>query len=291
MTTALDDLLVQSLLLRAPRVPSDVVPYEEEYDAEVRAAESPGDRRAARALDTLCEAALLHCTLDRLTDFVTDQLPEPPVAWTLGCALHLAGLESGARFWWQYAAGAGDPAAAHSLHLHHLAHGDPHAAAFWRAQACDDEGGDLPAADTDTATVLRVLSSLTEQAPPRPHTPVAVAVIDFVRRAVAIGYDRHPGFEIPLPGPDFAVHLEIIAAATSAPRRPVNRRRPLPNRPTAGTRPTAHPTLERLVVEVTSEDGASAFKALKEVVAGCWPGRFRVKTDESGTNPRYYLVR
>jgi len=289
VTTALDDLLVQSLLLRAPHVPSDVVPYEE-YDDEVPAAEPSGDRGAARSLGALCEAALLHCTPDRLADFVTDQLPGPPVAWTLGCALHLAGLESGARFWWQYAAGAGDPAAAYSLHLHHLADGDPHAAAFWLAQVCADDG-EVPDADTDTATVLRVLSRLTEQSAPRPHTPVAVAVIDFVQRAVAIGYDLHPGFEIPLPGPDFAVHLEIIAAATAAPCRPAPRRRPLPNRPTAATRPAADSTLERLVVEVTSEDGASAFKSFKEVVAGCWPGRFRLKTDESGVNPRYYLVR
>ncbi|WP_416969494.1 hypothetical protein [Streptomyces sp. 4F14] len=289
MTTAIDDLLVQSLLLRDPRVPSDVVPYEEEYDDEATPAPAPADPAAARSLDTLCEAALLHCTPDRLADFVTDQLPEPPVAWTLGCALHLAGLESGARFWWQYAAGAGDCAAAYSLHLHHLADGDPHAAALWRAQACAD--GDLLTADTDTVTVLRILSRLTEQAAPRAHTPAAIAVMEFVRTAVAIGYDRHPGFEIPLPGPDFAVHLEIIAAATSAPRRrPAARRRPLPNRPTARTRPALESTLERLMVEVTSEDGASAFTAFKEVVAGCWPGRFRLKTDDSGTRLRYYLV-
>ncbi|MFM9610600.1 hypothetical protein [Streptomyces niveiscabiei] len=253
MTTAIDDLLVQSLLLRHPRVPGDVVPYEEEYDDEAPTADAPGDPCAARSLDALCEAALLHCTPDGLADFVTDQLPEPPVAWTLGCALHLAGLQSGARFWWQYAAGAGDRAAAYSLHLHHLAQGDPHAAALWRAQASAED--DLIGTDTDTATVLRVLSRLTEQAAPRPHTPAATAVMDFVRTAVAIGYDRHPGFEIPLPGPDFAVHLEIIAAATSAPRRrPPTRRRPLPNRP-ARTRPAPEPTLERLTVEVTSEDG------------------------------------
>ncbi|QNP68737.1 hypothetical protein IAG44_04195 [Streptomyces roseirectus] len=291
MTTAIDDLLHQSLLLRDPRVPSDVVPYDE-YDDDVSATAAPGDPGALRGLTALSEAALLHCTPGHLADFVTDQLPEPRVAWTLGCALHLAGLESGARFWWQYAAGAGDPAAAYSLHLHHLAHGDPHAAAFWRAQTCDDDGDDgLLTADTDTATVLRVLSRLTEQAPPRAHTPAATAVIDFVGTAVAIGYDRHPGVEIPLPGPDFAQHLEIIAAATSAPRRPATRLRPLPNRPTAETRPAAETTLERLMVEATSEDGPGAFKALKDAVADCWPGRFRVKTDDSGTNPRYYLVR
>lgn len=51
-----------------------------------------------------------------------DQIPQPATTRILGCALHLAGIDIGARFWWQYA-----PA---PYCLQHLAHGEAHATAL-----------------------------------------------------------------------------------------------------------------------------------------------------------------
>ncbi|MDI5912187.1 MULTISPECIES: hypothetical protein [Streptomyces] len=50
-------------------------------------------------------------------EFLTGQLPEPTSAWLLGCALRLAGVDDGARFWWQYAAGAEFTPAAYCRHV------------------------------------------------------------------------------------------------------------------------------------------------------------------------------
>ncbi|MGW2690235.1 hypothetical protein ACWC6I_44760 [Streptomyces sp. NPDC001414] len=211
--TPIDDLLAQSRLLPDPQIPADVIPYDDTaYPAFTDDGQLlwDGDRGdvaddvAAQSLAALCEAVLTHCTPDQLADFLTDQLPQPRAAWILGCALQLAGADDGARFWWQYAAGAGDEAPSYCLYLLHLAHGDIHAAALWQAQAGPhtpdaDLNQDAPAyrmmtADTSMPTVLRILSRLT-RARPRRHTPTANAVIDFVATAVAIGYDVHPDLD------------------------------------------------------------------------------------------------
>ncbi|MFE2064961.1 hypothetical protein ACFXDH_21635 [Streptomyces sp. NPDC059467] len=321
----IDDLLAQSLLLPDPKVPSDVVPYDDVAhpgftDDGLLLWDGDGpdlaDDGAARSLAALCEAVVAHCTPDQLADFLTDQLPQPRAAWILGCALQLAGAHDGARFWWQYAAGAGDEPPSYCLYLQHLARGDTHAAALWQAQAethapdGDDAvcAEDAPAhrmvtADTSLSTVLRILSRLT-QAAPRRHTPTATAVIDFVATAVAIGYDLHPDLEIPVPGPNFAEHLEIIVAATALPpSRSAAAELPdpgaaLPNRPTLENTAERTPEEpERLLVEVTAADhepeSASAF--FKAAVAVCWRTVTAARTpagpDGLGTRRAYYLDR
>ncbi|MFK0284154.1 hypothetical protein ACIQVL_27350 [Streptomyces sp. NPDC090499] len=328
----IDDLLAQSLLLPDPHVPADVVPYDDmahpAFTDDGRLlwdGDGPdlADDGAAQRLAALCEAVVAHCTPDQLADFLTDQLPEPRAAWILGCALQLAGADDGARFWWQYAAGAGDQPPSYCLYLQHLARGDTHAAALWQAQAgTHAPDGDDPAhpdgapayrlvtADTSLATVLRVLSRLTRATPRRP-TPAAAAVIDFVATAVAIGYDLHPDLEIPVPGPHFAEHLEIIAAATArppatgstAPAGTARGPRPepgtsLPNRPAPGTTAEKVQEPERLLVEVTAADhepeSASAF--FKAAVAVCWrtvtAARPAAGPDgQPGTRRAYYLDR
>ena len=131
--STIDDLLAQSLLLPRSHAPSDVVPYEDGTDDDLLLWDShgydAGDDRAARSLDALCEAVVTHSFADQLADFLTDQIPQPRTARILGCFLYLAGIHTGARFWWQYAAGAEDPPASYCRYLHHLAHGDPHPAA------------------------------------------------------------------------------------------------------------------------------------------------------------------
>ncbi|MER5509385.1 hypothetical protein ABT052_29210 [Streptomyces sp. NPDC002766] len=238
--STIDDLLAQSLLLPHPHVPADVVPYQDGGDDDLLPWDSYGDEAAdpsaAQSLAALCEVVVTHSFADQLADFLTDQVPQPRTARILGCVLHLAGADTGARFWWQYAAGAEDTPASYCLYLQHLAHGDPHAAALWQTQAgayaptpADpdperEEHEHAPAlqmmtADASLTTVLRILSHLTRTTPSRP-TAAARAVIEFVASAVAGGYLRHPDLELPLPGQHFAEQLEIVIAAVSSPRKP-----------------------------------------------------------------------
>ncbi|MFI2415895.1 hypothetical protein [Streptomyces sp. NPDC018947] len=323
--STIDDLLAQSLLLHRPHVPCDVVPYDDLAYALFREqglpqgdanGPDPADEGAAQSLAALCEAVVAHCTANQLADFLTDQLPQPRAAWILGCVLQLAGAYDGARFWWQYAAGADDAPASYCLYLHHLARGDTHAAALWHAQTDDptaqdnpvDAGQDAPAnrmvtADTSFSTVLRILSRLSDTVP-RQHTPAAQAVIEFVATAVTIGYDRNPDLEIPLPGTNFAEQLEIIIAAASGtgghPAPSAESTRTLPNRDPLES--TSEPVPadgrpqgpERLLVEVTSDDHEpDAMRGLfEEAVPVCW----ETATAADGTDGResrvaYYLNR
>ncbi|MER5555210.1 hypothetical protein ABT001_26700 [Streptomyces sp. NPDC002793] len=343
--STVDDLLAQSLLMDAPRVPSDVVLYDDTaYHAfaddtvpswDGYRSDGLADDGAAQSLAALCEAVVAHCTAEQLTDFLTDQLPQPRAAWILGCFLQLAGADDGARFWWQYAAGGDDAPASYCLYLQHLAHGDSHAAALWQRQA--DAGthhdgtdavraGDSPAnrmvtADASVPTVLRILVRLTK-ATSRRHTETATAVIDFVATAVAIGYDRHPDLEIPLPGTDFAEHLRVFVAAASpsltaasSPRTAAGLRTPqlpsattqetsrcLPNRPTTENLAEHSPTKQgprgpqRLLVEVTGTDHESTSAAFfKDAVAVCWGAVTAALPDGGpdarGTRLAYYLDR
>ncbi|MFF0171240.1 hypothetical protein [Streptomyces prasinus] len=323
--SSIDDLLAQSLLLHRPHVPCDVVPYDDlayaglleqglpQWDDD---GPDPADEGAARSLAALCEAVVARCTANQLADFLTDQLPQPRAAWILGCVLQLAGADDSARFWWQYAAGAEDAPASYCLYLQHLARGDAHAAALWHAQADDHTAQDNPAgfgqdapayrmvtADTSFSTVLRILSRLSDTIPRR-HTPAAQAVIEFVATAVAIGYDRHPDLEIPLPGTNFAEQLEIIIAAASS-----TGHQPAPSTETTGALPNRDPLEsvsepvpadgrpqgpERLLVEVTSDEHEpAAMRGLfEEAVPVCW----ETATAADGTDGResrvtYYLNR
>ncbi|MGW3361183.1 hypothetical protein ACWDFL_38415 [Streptomyces bungoensis] len=319
--STIDDLLAQSLLLHQPHVPSDIVPYNDLTEDDILLWDGyrpqAADDHAAQSLSALCEAVVTHCTPDQFADFLTDQIPQPRAAWILGCVLQLAGAETGARFWWQYAAGADDAAASYCLYLQHLAQGDTHAAALWQAQADayasqgdgPDPSEDAPAyrmmtPDTSLATVLRILSHLTRTNPRRP-TPTAQAVIEFVAAAVAIGYDTHPDLEIPVPGTHFAEQLEIIIAAASNLRaRPCTTvtapAGELPNRPAADSpaerapvpATTQGPT--HLLVEVTAPDHepASAHVFFKSAAAVCWKTATAADpVDGHGNRMAYHLSR
>ncbi|AWT46668.1 MULTISPECIES: hypothetical protein [Streptomyces] len=227
--TSVDALLARARLHPGPDVPPDTVAYEDcaYFDltadpATAPAGEPAGDDTAAEQLDRLCEVVVTAVAPGTL-EFLTDQLPEPPAAWLLGCALHLAGVADGARFWWQYAAGAGHSPAAYCLSLHHHARGEEHAAAFWYDQTGLDEAAEadtFPVAgvcpslsgfrfDASLPTVLRILSHLA--APGRRRLPHrADAVTNYVARAVAHGYRRHPGVEIPVPEPRFADRISFL---------------------------------------------------------------------------------
>ncbi|WP_405467511.1 hypothetical protein [Streptomyces canus] len=329
--STIDDLLAQSLLLPRSHAPSDVVPYEDGADDDLLLWDSDGydaaDDSAAQSLAALCEAVVTHCFADQLADFLTDQIPQPRTARILGCVLYLAGVDTGARFWWQYAAGAEDAPASYCLYLQHLAHGEPHAAALWQAQAgayAPQDDADLaehaPALDmmtpdTSLTTVLRVLSHLTRTTPPR-HTPAARAVIEFVASAVVGGYSRHPDLEIPLPGHYFAEQLEVVIAAVSGPRAhlrptaqtsadtPATPPHDLPNRldpdenrkrvPTKATPPGPDQLLVEVSAPTTSHEPAPAHTLhtfFEKAAAVCWKTATATNTDTRGDRLAYRLRR
>jgi hypothetical protein len=237
--TAIDALLARARLHHSPDVPDDTVPYEDEsypavdYESAAARTDPAADDSAAEHLHTLCEAVVSGLTPGAL-EFLTEQLPEPEGAWLLGCALSVAGVEEGARFWWQYAAGAGSVPAAYCLSLHHHARGEAHAAGFWYQESGLDsarDGDTIPVTgigphlndcrfDASVTTVLRVLSRLNEPGP-RPLTHPADVITHYVANAVTRGYARNPDVEIPLPGPCFAARVSLLLGTAPPWTRPL----------------------------------------------------------------------
>ncbi|MGN5632744.1 hypothetical protein AAIO99_11875, partial [Streptomyces sp. AC154] len=148
MTRHITEFLSRARLVTTPYTQDDINAAETRLLARLHAAgpscapppavpvpEEPTEQEAAQNLQTLCETVVTRNTaLSTLDTFLTPQLPEPPGARVLGCILQLAESEENARFWWQYAAGAGDPAASYCLYLHHLALGEHGEARWWYEQ-------------------------------------------------------------------------------------------------------------------------------------------------------------
>ncbi|MGW5779859.1 hypothetical protein [Streptomyces sp. NPDC003863] len=265
--TDLDSLLSRTLLVFERAVPRDTVPARDPDPKTPRpvAPRPPAGENTASAaedLRTLCEALVTHTPADAVADFLTDQVPEPRSAMVLACVLQLTDTDDGARFWWQYAAGAGHAAAAYCLYLHHLALGETHAARWWHKQTDDDTLGAKTIRTTvhrdnktvalfhdeepSAATLLRLLRRLGRPTPP-PRSAVVAELMAYMPIAVAVGYLREPDSELPLPGEKFAheIHALLTASATQ-PDRPSNlpartrthgRTRPGPRQTTAATGP------------------------------------------------------
>ncbi|EGE39645.1 hypothetical protein GTY83_01205 [Streptomyces sp. SID4928] len=255
--TPLEELLSQARLVRDRVVPPDIIPTTPHpHPGPAPApgqASPPQDPRhtdeapthpAARDLRALCATLVTHTPATTVTHFLTDQLPEPRSALILACVLQLTDTEDAARFWWQYAAGAGQSAAAYCLHLHHLARGEEDTARFWHDQMdhtphpapapAPDHGERLDTAPA--ATMLRVLHHLARQTPPRPSSATVTSLMDYMPTATAVGYLREPDMELPLPGPDFARTIRTLLTAAPRPADPLDTRtrpRRRPNRPAA----------------------------------------------------------
>ncbi|MEU3174958.1 hypothetical protein [Streptomyces sp. NPDC007000] len=232
--SAIDQLLARARLHHRADVPDDTVPHDDGPLPDPLPAAAPPagpghtDPATARQLHTLCETAVAALTHDVLA-FLTDQVPDHHSAWLLGCALHLAGIEEGARFWWQYAAGDGHRPACYTLSLHHHVRGEQHAAAFYAQQTGLDltsEAGaseTLPVAgacpptdfrfDAGLSTVLRILSELA--APGHRRRPHRIdALTNYVADAVTPHYSRHPNIELPVPEPRFADRVGFLLSTT-----------------------------------------------------------------------------
>ncbi|MFE7114717.1 hypothetical protein ACFU99_04755 [Streptomyces sp. NPDC057654] len=314
--TDIDRLLARALLQEHAPVPPDTVAYHDTaYPTPFASDGTPlwdlGDDRgeqrdddAARQLEVLCEVTLARSRPDQLADFVTEQIPAPHGAWILGCGLQLAGAGAGARSWWQYAAGAGDTAAAYCLCLHYRALGDHERADFWYGQTGLDTPADAtrhrtPGYSLNLPTVLRVLSLLAPAAD-RERSSALYAVMEYVATTVADGYVRTPGYEIPLPGPDFAEQIDILLTAAAG-AVTTSRRDPsaiaLPNRPPAvgcpdGGRASGVPCGQVLVeVAAVDTDSEGPFRVAFEEAIACGEAVSRPARCRSGARLRYYLDR
>ncbi|CAL9673004.1 hypothetical protein [Streptomyces sp. enrichment culture] len=231
--TTIEGILSRALLARDRTVPRDIVPPTCDTTCQPQTAHPPAPTPAtgleatdaAEDLRALCETVLARTSNTDVADFVTDQLPAPRSALALACVMQLTYTDDGARFWWQYAAGAGQSAAAYCLHLHHLANGEEDLADWWhqqiRATATPAPTDDEPVQNTDPepewapathplstspATMLRVLRQLARSSS---RARALSRLMTYLPTAVDVGYLRHD-FEIPLPGPDFAHRITAL---------------------------------------------------------------------------------
>lgn len=213
----------------APERPGDPAGDAAREEHRPRLATAAGWRaESERHMRMLCRTVVeREGAIDHMAAFLGRRVPHPVGARVLGCVLQLAGREDGARFWWQFAAGAGDAAAAYCLYLHHLALGEAWEAELWHRQAvpgeaaCDDpdaegEGEGAGAGDDGAGeagyhcgpgVVLRVLTLLRGTGGDD-LTDRAAAVLRYVPEAVHYVDE----FELPLPDADFAERIEELTA-------------------------------------------------------------------------------
>ncbi|WP_344570795.1 hypothetical protein [Streptomyces axinellae] len=184
-------------------------------DAAVRGRDGrrqPPQNAFLRQLQVLSETVVAQ-DLHPLQDFLAHRLLEPEGALVLGCVLHLASREDSARFWWQFAAGAGDIGGACCLYLHHMGHGERIEADLWRHQI-EIGPAHVPArpefvSRQDLLTTLRILEVL-RAGEEGPHfTPAVSAVLAYVPDAVS----EIEGLELPLPEPGFPDRIEQLTAS------------------------------------------------------------------------------
>ncbi|GHE10969.1 hypothetical protein [Streptomyces alanosinicus] len=239
--TYIEEVLSRALLVRNRTVPRDIIPpstTEPRCDISLAGPSTAKDSASAEAaqdLRTLCEILITYTPTADFGEFVTDQVPEPRSALALACVLQLTSTDDGARYWWQYAAGAGQPVAAYCLYLDHLARGEKVTADWWRRQTdAVQPPPEVPVsghptipwpdrswfgrdAGTSATSILRVLIHVAKCAA-RPRTTAVTDLMAYVPAAVASGYLRQPEAELPLPGAQFARQIRSLLA--SAANRP-----------------------------------------------------------------------
>ncbi|MER5586520.1 hypothetical protein ABT090_33435 [Streptomyces asoensis] len=233
--TGIEELLSRALLVRERTVPRDIVPSSTPSARGPGPTDEPAPKSnhnaAAQDLRALCETLVLHTPPTTVAKFVTDQVPEPRSALVLACVLQLTDTGEGARFWWQYAAGGGQAAAAYCLYLHHLARGERDTAEWWHRQtdevqaspetaACDDGRSWNPAdhriTSASTTQFMRILRHLAQQSVR--SRPAAVGkLMAYIPMAVTAGYLREPDTELPLPGVGFARRITSLLATADHP--------------------------------------------------------------------------
>ncbi|MFC8006817.1 hypothetical protein ACFUCH_12260 [Streptomyces olivaceus] len=234
----ISELLSATRQLDEPAVPADVIGYDEDYAMAPPAhhedeGEANEANEAGEALSILCETTIGSGGPLQADDFLTDRLPDIRGAWILGCAVYLTGEQHGARFWWQYAAGADHGAAssnaAYCLHLMHRAAGEEYAARFWRRQthlesqlAPEAITTSHPPApqlklsfDSSIPALLRILANLRSASLHR--TSRVSRILNYLADTVTNAYAHHPDveYQVPPTAPGFAD--EVLLACKSSP--------------------------------------------------------------------------
>ncbi|WP_060887511.1 hypothetical protein [Streptomyces caniscabiei] len=87
--------------------------------------------QAANTLQALCRTMLRDDEASEHLARIADSPTDAEGALRFGCLLDLAKKPDGALWWWQFAAGAGNAAAAYCLYLFHTRRGDLRDAAHW----------------------------------------------------------------------------------------------------------------------------------------------------------------
>ncbi|WP_432181218.1 hypothetical protein [Streptomyces sp. NBC_00063] len=229
--TRIDEILSRALLVPERTVPRDIVPtrHPDPHSGDT----STEPNAAAEDLRALCETVVTHTPAADVADFVTEQVPQPRSALVLACVLQLTDTSEGARFWWEYAAGAGQPAAAYCLYLHHLALGESETANWWHSQTNDVQpppgaAEQAPTPGTEwhpathsvtqmpTTTILRLLRHLARDSE-RTHSAAVSELMDYIPTAVAVGYLREPDLDLPMPGPHFADDISALLDTAAKP--------------------------------------------------------------------------
>ncbi|WP_329406619.1 hypothetical protein OG802_02300 [Streptomyces sp. NBC_00704] len=251
----------------AARVAADAA---DEHPAGARPRPAPAARRtprthpAARDLAALCEALLTRTGApDGLGGFLGSALPEPSGARILGSLLFLAGCEDGARFWWQYGAGASDTVSSYCLYLHHRSMGEDEEADWWLSHTeITPATLSREATEVEIATALHVLSGLR-----RGHRGLPKALRALVEYVPAVVGFVDDDLDLPLPDADLA---GIVAAALAHGAAPDGQRRraravALPERrePAVHTVTSATPRAGRQ----WSRDVSEALRRCEETVA------------------------
>ncbi|MFJ4152682.1 hypothetical protein ACIP10_34595 [Streptomyces galbus] len=231
----IEEVLSRALLVRERTLPRDIVPPTARtrryntWSPALRPADNQRRAQAAEDLHNLCEALITHLPTATAAEFVTDQVPEPRGALLLACMLQLTDSADGARYWWQYAAGAGMPAAAYCLYLHHLTLGENTTADWWHRQTDDVQPPPetqcptrTPAAspyrqddEVPATTILRFLLHVV-RCTARHRSAVITQLMAYIPDAVAIGYLRQPEIELPLPGRGFATRVRFLLTGTGS---------------------------------------------------------------------------
>ncbi|MFH8403482.1 hypothetical protein ACH4FX_01730 [Streptomyces sp. NPDC018019] len=172
---------------------------------------------AAQDLQRLCalvagEPEALH----QMSVFIGGRLLEPDGARVLACVLQLAGREDSARFWWQYAAGAGDTSSAYCLYLHHLSLAEVGEAHWWHAHADPDRPARTrPSADAYDLVISWAINleiARGSGTPPPPTT--AAAVVGYVSKAIQ--FTDEADLDLPLPPAGFAERIEQLTTSNHA---------------------------------------------------------------------------
>ncbi|WP_129291822.1 hypothetical protein [Streptomyces sp. N1] len=217
--TPLEDLLSQALLVRDRTVPATSSP-----SSPTRRPAPPTPHQGLRPpgredLRALCET-LVPTPPPPSPGSSPTSSPNRAAPWSWPASCNWPTPTTPARFWWQYAAGAGQSAAAYCLYLHHLSLGETDTARWWHSQM--DTTAAAPTADhgerldaASTTTMLRVLHHLARHTT-RQHSTTVTRLMTYMPTAVATGYLREPDMELPLPGPDFARTVRALLTAARA---------------------------------------------------------------------------